>query len=334
MKEKMYILHYPSNFGMGSNTDEMLLSDSDLRRIIRYEIEKRKRASDNNIERDSDRLTGTWNDEKFCDSADIKEIEEDVIAKRLSKCTTYAGVNDLIPIPEDVPIEATSTVMYDKIFHIFPDFDVIAGETLFTRYFIDLTQSDDIGRVEGGKWHEFLSFKTKRVLVNTYFDDIKYLLKSERDRCYQFKQRAEGTYVKPENKTYIADLIDIDVEKEYRISKPITTPNTYSEHFYPYYNDEWLENDIKKMRRKDYRKYAYQLPVCFNDIGIIESKEDILDFRDDIFINYYTYNDLFKQGLNVEYIPAMHVNSPVDSKEEFGEINAGVLMVVFGLMAM
>ena len=104
MNKKYYILHYPSLFGMGSNTDTMLISDEDVRYIIRNEV-RRKNEGDRRL---CDRFTGTWNGEKFCDSNDMSEIEEDVIRKRMSACSTYAGVNDLIELPDELPLTSVA----------------------------------------------------------------------------------------------------------------------------------------------------------------------------------------------------------------------------------
>ena len=97
MSEKYFIMHYPSSWGMGTNADMRLVSDKDIRRLIRIELDKSKSRQD-------DRFTGTWNDEVFCDSKDTEEIVEDVLHKRLTTCSTYAGVNDLVPVPEDIPV--------------------------------------------------------------------------------------------------------------------------------------------------------------------------------------------------------------------------------------
>ena len=102
MSEKYYILHYPSSWGMGTNTDIRLVSDCDIRRLIRAELDKKMKNN-----RFDDRFTGTWNEEKFCDSDDIEEVVEDVIYKRLNTNSTYAPANDLVIVPNSVPIIRT-----------------------------------------------------------------------------------------------------------------------------------------------------------------------------------------------------------------------------------
>jgi len=130
MSEKYYILHYPSSLGMGTNTDIRLVSDCDIRRLIRAELDKKMKNN-----RFDDRFTGTWNEEKFCDSDDIEEVVEDVIYKRLNTNSTYAPANDLVIVPNSVPIIRTDFEIKNTIFRICNQFDcvtdVIAGEGIF-----------------------------------------------------------------------------------------------------------------------------------------------------------------------------------------------------------
>ena len=130
MSEKYYILHYPSSWGMGTNTDIRLVSDCDIRRLIRAELDKKMKNN-----RFDDRFTGTWNEEKFCDSDDIEEVVEDVIYKRLNTNSTYAPANDLVIVPNSVPIIRTDFEIKNTIFRICNQFDcvtdVIAGEGIF-----------------------------------------------------------------------------------------------------------------------------------------------------------------------------------------------------------
>ena len=41
-KEKYYIVHYPSNWGMGSSTDDCLVTGTNLRRLIANELNRKK----------------------------------------------------------------------------------------------------------------------------------------------------------------------------------------------------------------------------------------------------------------------------------------------------
>lgn len=328
---KKYILHYPSLFGMGSNTDTMLINDEDIRYIIRKEAERKQRGKSHFCER----LTGTWNDEKFCDSADMTEIEEDVIRKRLNTCSTYADVNDLIELPDDIPLLANTQTMQDTIFHIWNEYmnsfnDIIAGETVFIRHFLDLTDRGDFAGLEGGMIYDFVSFDMKRVLRNSYFmNDIDSLLKMEETRCKRFESKLNGTYKVGEEK-YLDDLIEQDNEKLYRqykmeweeavakFSAPISCDDTYLEHLHTdmpnNYLSESLQYDINEtMRELDYRKLAYQYPRRLSNIGIICSKK-----TDNT--SYFRYDELFTVGCDIKYLPALKTKSH-KSKDDAGSVD-------------
>ena len=245
MNNKKYILHYPSPFGMGSDTDTLLISDENLRYIIRNEV-RRKNEGHRPF---CGRLTGTCTGEKFCDSGDMSEVEADVISKRLNSCTTYAGVNDLIELSADIPLTMMEQKEENRIFHIWNQYmnwfnDIIAGETVFTRYFLDLTESEDFAGLHKGKIHEFVSFDMKRVLRNPYFmNHIETVLDMEKKRYLRFESKINGTYRTGEGK-YLDDLIDMDDEelyKEYKkeyedvsakFAEPIACPDTYLERMY------------------------------------------------------------------------------------------------------
>lgn len=160
MSEKYYILYYPSSRGMGSNVDTRLVSDTDIRRLIRAELEKKRRQEQENAEENDDdirfshdrsdaRFTGTWNGEKFCDSTDIEEIVGDVMQKRLSTSSTYAPANDLVPVPDGVPVISSEHSFTERIFRVCNQFecvtDVIVGEGIFRRYILNLRNADGLG---------------------------------------------------------------------------------------------------------------------------------------------------------------------------------------------
>ncbi len=96
--EKHYILHRPSARGMGSNTDEMLVTESNLQKMF----------------------------------------TEEEINRSLNECTTYAGVPDLIEIPQNIPILLDTLHFEDVIFRVFNQWlferDVIVGDAVFQRY--------------------------------------------------------------------------------------------------------------------------------------------------------------------------------------------------------
>lgn len=342
MKNKKYILHYPSLFGMGSDTDVMLISDDDLRYIIRTEVERKQRGES----RCDERLTGTWKDEKFCDSADMTEIEKDVICKRLNTCTTYSGVNDLVVLTDDIPLETRTEIMQETIFHVWGQYmssfdDIIAGETVFTRYFVDLSDRDEFAGLGGGKIHEFVSFDMKRVLRNSYFmNDIDHVLKMEETRCKRFESKLNGTYKVGEEK-YIGDIIPQNDEELYRQYKKqweeaaakfavqITCEDTYLKHIFMYspgsYYYEDLMHDMKKiMSRFDFRKLAYQYPHYTSEPGAIFSEE--LPEEE----CFFRYDELFKAGCDIKYLPAIETGR-YESKDLIKGVEAFMaLRNVFG----
>lgn len=73
--EKLYIVRKPSFWGMGSDVDVYLVTESNLRKIIAREIQK-KQAGCSRYDR---RFTGTWEYEKFCTSSDTAAVIDDVI---------------------------------------------------------------------------------------------------------------------------------------------------------------------------------------------------------------------------------------------------------------
>lgn len=64
---RYFLLTYPSLWGMGSDTDIYMVSEKKLRDLIEFEVTQ-LREGDRFA---SERLTGTWSDEKFCDSNDM-----------------------------------------------------------------------------------------------------------------------------------------------------------------------------------------------------------------------------------------------------------------------
>ena len=187
-KSRFYIFTYPSSWGMGSDSDHMLVSHSSLRRMILTELAKKNRG-----DRFCDRLTGMWNQEAFCDSKDPEEVVADVIEKRLSDSSTYSDVNDLILVPEWVPAMVRKKNMKNKIFPVWNQWgfrrDIIAGSASFTRYFLDLTGMQELGILGTGlamnqdSWYEFTCYHIERVLELHYvWSRRQSVIKTEKNR--------------------------------------------------------------------------------------------------------------------------------------------------------
>ena len=206
MNEKYYILYYPSSWGMGTNVDTRLVSDTDIRRLIRIELERKRRhdlkiTEENDdiwlsYSRIDDRFTGTWNGEKFCDSDDIEEVVEDVLKKRLSTKSTYAPSKDLILVPEDVPVIKTEKSFQNTIFRVCNQFDfvtdVIVGEGIFRRYILDLRNVDKLSDLEGGMCYDFLGYAMKNVLTTGLWENIDDFIKQQENRLRRLKREKSG----------------------------------------------------------------------------------------------------------------------------------------------
>lgn len=342
MNKKYYILHYPSLFGMGSNTDNMLISDKDVRYIIRNEV-RRKNEGDRRF---CDRFTGTWNGETFCDSNDMAEVEEDVIRKRMNSCSTYAGVNDLIELPADMPLTIIEQKEENRIFHIWNQRmdcfnDIIAGETVFFRHFLELPKGEDFAGLHEGEIHEFVSFDMKRVLRNSYFmNEIDTVLETEKTRYLRFQSKVNGTYKVGEDK-YLDDLIDLDDEVLYKrfkkewedvtskFAEPITCKDTYLKHFYTASPNRHLREalmyDMMQMSKSDHRQFAYEYPRHTSIPGAIYSEVPKSKC-------YFRYDELFKAGCDIRYFPAINTDS-YSFKDEIKGVEAfWALRNVFGTL--
>lgn len=185
--EETYLLTYPSQFGMGSDTDKHL-------------------------------LTGTFDDEVFCDSGDMEEVVNDVIRKRLNACTTYSRDNDLQKVG---PLSHKTIVLENQIFVIYNQFgyrrDVIAGRATFHKY--------QLGE------DEYASFEMQRVLENHFFlnsyEDELFSAQGRLERSLESlgKQRRQGD-------KRLADWIAEDRETIRKLQEEVAWKDDYREHIY------------------------------------------------------------------------------------------------------
>jgi len=217
--------------------------------------------------------------------------------------------------------------------------DIIAGETIFTRYFLDLTDLEGFAELEGNVTHEFDSFEMNRTLENSYFmNDIETFLETKKNRYLRFESKMNGTYKMGEGK-YLDDLVDMDDEKLYviykkvweevseKFSAPITCDDTYLEHFYTDLPNEFhessLRGDLKFMRKFDFRNFVYRYPLYYPGIGVISAP--IAEEE-----HYFRYDELFTNGCYFKYMLAIRTNS-YDKNEKISGINAfRALRNVFG----
>ena len=322
MKDKMYLMNYPSSLGMGSNSFSALISETDVRRIIQDEVTRMKEGKPF-----CDRYTGTWYNEKFCDSDDMAEIEEDVLRKRITSCSTYTGANDLIQISEGAEIRVSEIKLNNTIYHIWNEYmyyhDIIAGDTTFTRYIIDAPELSNVGVLGYGRYHEFVRYDMKRVLENSYFiNDKKTMFENLRNRYERIESKLDGTYI-PDGKTYFDDVVECDLKEEYKIyikewfflrekfSSPIICDDTYIEHLYTHSPNEFLKremkNDLKEMKNIDFRELVYEYADTMRCVGLFRSGNNTQP-------GFFRYDELFKKGENISFLPAMYTSSRETSR--------------------
>ena len=351
MNEKYYILYYPSSWGMGSNVDTRLVSDTDIRRLIRIELE-RKRRHDQKITEENDdiwlsysriddRFTGTWNGEKFCDSSDIEEIVEDVIQKRLSTKSTYAPSNDLVLVPDDAPVIKTEKIFQNTIFRVCNQYgcitDVIVGESIFRRYILDLRNVDKLGDLEGGMCYDFLGYAMKNVLTTGLWENIDDFIKQQESRLRRLKREKSGKrkgtgrggkyffeYIKDELETekyqrYLDECIEETKEllKKFKAVEPVE--DEYYDHIYKAgsgnsFIDETIDEfkHKEKQKKRDHSLMVYDSTIVFPEFGQIWHKTKAET-------SYFTYSELFGNGDSVEWLTASHINE-FPSPDECGEI--------------
>lgn len=338
MNEKYYILHYPSSWGMGTNADTRLVSDSDIRRLIRIEVERKRRHEQKITEEDDDdiwlsysriddRFTGTWNGEKFCDSSDIEEVVEDVIQKRLSTKSTYAPVNDLVLVPDGVPVIKTEKSFRDTIFRVCNQFgcvtDVIAGEGVFRRYILDLRNIDTLGDLEGGMCYDFLGYDMKNVLTTGLGYDRDSLIKNRQRAIEHLKKyylKKDGTPRKKCSEDDIRFCMEDMKASQLTIKKfeaLMPSEDKYNSYIYTTssgnsFVDEIVQKESQKTEKTDHTLMAFENPIVFPEFGQIWNRKS--DNHE-----YHTYSELFKTGDDVEWLTASLVNR-FELPEECGEI--------------
>lgn len=271
--QKNYILQYPSHWGMGSDSDTRLVTDSDLRRLISIELEKKReadklKAAGKSWYRYNDRFTGTWVNEVFCDSGDIEEVMEDIIQKRLNTCTTYSGVNDLTVIPESVPIFKEDIEMKNTIFRVCNQFgciyDVIVGEVIFRRYIVNLREYGDLGYLKGGCCYDFVGYNMKRVLtacdedrdsfIESHEDLIERMTrkKSNGDSGKYFIDYLEEVESPDSLESYRREKIKDSIRLIKKFKNVTATTDEYVSHIYGGSSgNKYIDHDIRKYNRQE-----------------------------------------------------------------------------------
>lgn len=331
--EQLYLMHYPSKVGWGSDTDVYLVTESNLRKIIEIEVEKYCEDRKKREELDEDELkrcyspsydpwyTGTVGDEVFCDSDDINEVIEDVKQKRMTSVTTYSLCRDLIRLPEDYPVIVKKEHFDDTVFRIFCKRDIIVGEADFTRYFIDFRDYNgkfydgELG-VAGGRWNEFTSYTLKNVLRHeSIFGDYQYELDREKKKVKQLYDRKRG--IKPKE-LYFRDLLDeTDEERERRDSREIAeseatirrledymkNPDTYDKYYDHLYDGHYREGTTSYFaQERDDTHIDHIKDWCYRWIFFIHGRFGCIwtERGNDEGRSLMTYGELFRKGDDFE----------------------------------
>lgn len=339
IQENCYIMYYPGNWGMGSDTECYFITETDLKRLITMELKKMKDGKSY-----SERLAGTWIGEN-CMKDSLEETISCVINKRLNTKSTYAGYNDLIQIPSDVKITKKEDIMDKKIFRIFNQFgyerDVIARKTKFIRYYVDLTSHKGFADLDGGKVYEFTRFEMEGILMFHFdeMDEIDNALECNYDKIHRLTAKRKGKKVG--NQIYLSDNLEgTDVYEAY-LDKWIEEAQWIVKHleevkvvmqdnYLDYlYHQEWpdeyfegmFQDSIKNDKRDHtqciyYALFPYDIMGC-NVSGYEEGRK------------VHRYDELFQSECNVEYLLGIRTNSyPASSMQKVDVFNA--LRDVFG----
>lgn len=339
-KEKYYILHYPSSWGMGSNVDVSLVTETNLRKIIAHELTKRKRG-----ELYDSRFTGTWNNELQLQSNNIEEVIDDVIEKRLNTCSTYARFHDLIEIPDDIPVTVVTEEMDNTIFRLCNQWlyerDIIVGKAYLTRYRIDLTAYTGELGLENGRCHEFIEYDLKKVAENHFFHSTDGVIAMLDNSLGRIKDKLDGK--KPDYEGHYIDDIcpEIGTEEWYnqRIREAQATIEKFSDmpeikdeyvkHIYRQKNMRYegfrdiIEDQEEEDKRIDFTKVAYQYPLMPDKFAceIVKEKDDS---------SYLSYGELFIKGDDIHYLLADYAGE-MKHMDDFGEPDMfAALKGVFG----
>ena len=335
--EKYYIVHYPSNWGMGSSTDESLVTGTNLKRLIANELNRK-----NHGERHDSRFTGTWNGEEYLESDNMEAIIDDVIQKRLNTCSTYSGLPDLIEIPNDVPVVEMKETMKQKIFRICNQWgfvrDIIVGEAYLTRYRIDLTNYTGNLGLENGKCYEFVEYDLKHVAENHHSEDAQSWLQVEKNRLIRIKGELAGAKSAYEGR-YISDIVPEIGTKEWyeklmvegqatidKLTNMSVMEDEYVAHLYSQdygWFNELMEVQAQRDKTTDYTKMVYRYPLMPDKFACLIEK-----YVDES--PHLIYEELFKKGDNIHHLMA-ELAGDSETMDGFGDINMFmVLRSVFG----
>ena len=336
--EKYYIMHYPSSFGMGSDTDVSLISESDLRLLIRNELAKKAEGK-----RYDERFTGEWKacGELPCDSADIETVIDDVIAKRTTGVSTYAAKPDLVEVPRGVPITVKDERLEKIIVRVYGDrfseCDVVIGEGIFHRHILDLEhyKGEGLSRfLDEMKKYEFVSCELKNVLINELLlnsaDSLvrRYMNLIGRELGLEMTDLDTDSFIAKATEVLASRLdngeLSEDTAEDVREMigeiKPLAhipaLDDEYEKHrymqYYGFFEDMFTESLAEGT--EDHTKMYYVYP----DAPHLEFEPGCICSQAPRVSRYFTYSDLFVKGGKVNYLPA----ALIYDSDESGQLNA------------
>ncbi len=298
---RYYILTRCSSRGMGSDSDNALVTEENLHKIMSAEEIKR----------------------------------------RLNQCSTYDRVPDLIPLPTNVPVTTEELHMNNVIFRVHNQWDyerdIIVGDARFTRYFVDLSDYDgDLGRWFNQKTvYEFTSFDFKRTIENHFFLFYKAedLIRTQLRKIEHFSGRDNsGSKLAAECAGLVGEYEKIVRESEEIIKRFSDLPKRKDEYYEHFYHQKYSEyrDFMNEIVEEEIRHDDVDHTLCAYDRCLmpdvfaceIRNHEGLpKDFR---------YDELFVIGSDIKHLIA----DLIGNKEDLGGFENPqidlALLTVFG----
>ena len=269
-KEEYFILLRPSARGMGSDTDISLVSKENL-----YVIKS-----------------------------------EEEVNKALNNCTTYEGVPDLIKIPDHIPIRIKTLHFENKIFRVYNQWgfprDIIVGDALFNRYFVDFTKCEgDLRKVFKEKCeYEFMDFSFKKVAENRFFLFYKAedLVVAEKVRIKRLSGSNDDMWIKQLN------------DAKATIKKFENLPELKDEYYDHFYDQTYVKRNMgsfKDIVKEDIANDDVDHTLCAYSYPLIPDSFAVEYKKNDDPSKHLRYDELFKKGTDVTHLVADLIGSSI-----------------------
>lgn len=193
---------------------------------------------------------------------------EEEIHTMLTECHNYSGFNELVPLPEDIPVIKEHIHLDKTVFHIQNQFgfgrDIVVGEADFCKRIVDLTKIDKFCGFEGGKFEEFTTFSFKNVLEQHYMHNVKDRIKISKKRKKRCEDALKGMHMYKGKSGF----------------------------GYEYFDEEWKQ-EITKLSKIDYRDLVFRYPIGPRGWGgIFHEHRDIRKM--------YGLDEIFMHGADVK----------------------------------